>query len=419
MSFARPGPDRAVATLFAVNGAVIATLVVRTPSVRLDHHLSATAVGLTATVFGVSALMSMQVAGLLVHRLGSGPVAGTASALLPFALIGQGLAPDLPALVAALVVLGSVHGVVDVTMNAHAVAVETALGRPVMNRCHAAWSIGAACGSVLGGLAAGRGLERWQHAVVLAVFLVPVVLRASAGLLPAAVDRGTRSGRRTVEPTRSRLTRLLRAGWTARIVALGLMGAAVLTCEAAVGTWSGVLLHETLGFGLGAASLGYVGFSLCQTGGRLVGDRLVTGFGAVRVVRTGCALAVTGLALVIAACLGAGRWTAVLGFAVTGIGLATPLPVVMSVAGHTARDGAATAVSRLTTLTYTGILVSPVVLGGLIDLVGMTATLAVLAATVAAVAAAAGLLGASEDGPAAAVHTTGSAVETPADGVPH
>ena len=50
----------------------------------------------------------------------------------------------------AAVVLGAVHGMLDVSMNAHAVAVERRLGRPIMNGCHAAWSVSAVVASLIG-----------------------------------------------------------------------------------------------------------------------------------------------------------------------------------------------------------------------------------------------------------------------------
>ncbi|MET8249526.1 hypothetical protein ABZV31_37285 [Streptomyces sp. NPDC005202] len=53
----------------------------------------------------------------------------------------------------ALAVFGAADGLIDVSMNAHAIAVEKETGRHIMNACHAAWSIGSAVGSLLGGAA--------------------------------------------------------------------------------------------------------------------------------------------------------------------------------------------------------------------------------------------------------------------------
>ncbi len=72
--------------------------------------------------------------------------------MLPLPLI----APSPVVLGAILFVFGAVNGVMDVAMNAHGVAVERDLGKPIMSSLHGGWSVG---GFVAAGLAAlpGRG----------------------------------------------------------------------------------------------------------------------------------------------------------------------------------------------------------------------------------------------------------------------
>jgi MFS family permease len=151
----------------------------------------------------------------------------------------------------------------------------------------------------------------------------------------------------------------------------------VLTCEAAVANWSGVLLHENLGATLGVAALGYIAFTACETAGRLVGDRLVARYAARVLVRVGAVIAAAGLAIVVLS-----PWSilTIAGFAVMGLGLATPLPVIFSVVGHLGAGGAgaATLVARLTTMTYSGILLGPAIIGWLAQAIGLTWTLGAL-----------------------------------------
>ncbi|GAA0399546.1 MFS transporter [Microbispora corallina] len=398
----------AVVAIFAGNGFAIASLAVRTPSLKLDIGLSEGGLGLATTLFGVAAVASMQLTGGLAARWGSAWIVRAAAVALPAALAGVGLAGDLPHLFAAMVVLGVVHGVLDVTMNAHAVTVERALGRSILNGCHAAWSLGAVAGSLAGGAAAQAGVSRAAHYLWLAAALVLMALAVGRRLLPPSADR--RSGGADAEPaagtasasdpgTASRRGRpapvpggrsarragAWRTGWTRRLLVLGGMGAAVLTCEAAVATWSGVFLHDRLGATLGVASLAYIAFTACQTCGRLVGDRMVARHPAPRLVRAGTAVAAAGLALGVAA-----PWPAlaVAGFALMGLGLATPLPVIVGVVGHMGAEGpgAALVMSRFTTMTYSGILLGPAVIGWVAQAAGLTRTLAALVVVLAVVA---------------------------------
>jgi hypothetical protein len=262
-----------------------------------------------------------------------------------------------------------VVGILDVSMNAHAVAVERALGRPIMNGCHAAWSLGAVTGSLCGGAAASAGTSLAVHFLVVAAVLAPAGLVVGFGLLPAAVDRhAAGNGSPRVS---------WRTGWSRRVVVLGLMGATVLATEAGVANWSGVLLHEQLGASLGVASLGYIAFTGCETAGRLVGDRITLRYPSQVLVRAGTATAAVGSALVVSS-----RWPvlAIVGYAVAGLGLATTLPVIYSVVGHLGAggSGAARSVARFSTMTYTGILLAPAIIGWCAQAVGLTWTLAAL-----------------------------------------
>jgi MFS family permease len=155
------------------------------------------------------------------------------------------------------------------------------------------------------------------------------------------------------------------------------MGATVLTVEAAVANWSGVYLHDDLGASLGVASLGYVAFIACETAGRLVGDRLFTRFPARALVGAGTLVAAGGLTVVVLS-----PWPSltIAGFTVMGLGLATPLPVLFSVVGHLGADGSGAAglLARFTTMTYSGILLGPALIGWLAQGIGLTWTLAAL-----------------------------------------
>ncbi|MBO3752383.1 MFS transporter [Streptosporangiaceae bacterium NEAU-GS5] len=373
----------AITAIFGANGVLIASLVSRTPSLKLDLALSDGQLGVTAALFGAAAVIAMQVAGRLAARAGSRTIVRVVAPLLPFAMIGIGAAPGIAALIVLQLLCGAAQGMLDVTMNAHAVSVERALSRRIMNGCHAAWSIGAVTGSLLGSAAAQAGMARWLHYTLVAAVLLPVMLGAGLRLLPASADRRPAG---TPAAPRART----RAGWTRQLLVLGAMGATVLTTEAAIANWSGVLLHDHLSASLGAAALGYLAFSLFQTAGRLVGDRLLERGSPARLLRLGALIAATGLAVVVLS-----PWAAlgVAGFAVMGVGLATPLPVLFGVVGHlgAARDGgSAVMVARFGTMTFTGLLMGPAIIGWFAEMIGLTWTLAALIPLLGAVAAAAG-----------------------------
>ena len=60
----------AITAVFAASGVAISSFAVRTPSLKAEHALSTAQLGLLSTVFGVAAILAMQLTGALVARWG-------------------------------------------------------------------------------------------------------------------------------------------------------------------------------------------------------------------------------------------------------------------------------------------------------------------------------------------------------------
>lgn len=394
----------AAAAAFLIVGLVFSSYFVRVPTLKLTHDLSAGQLGFLLVLPTVAAVVVMQRTGALVARFGSATVVRISAVALPISLIGLAVAGDPIQLAVALLIFGAVDGLIDVSMNAQAIAAERRLKRPIMNGCHAAWSIGAMAGSGLGGLAIQAGLSITAHYLILAAATVLLALVSGRYLLPAAADRAEARD----ESAKAKVG--WRAGWTPRVLMFGLMGGIVLLCEGAVGNWSGVFLHEDRGATLSVAALGYIGFTVCQTAGRLVGDRLQQRHGAPRLVRWSGTAGVIGLGVAVLSPLPA---LSIAGFALLGVGLSVLLPIIFAAVGHGGAESdtatAAAALSRFTTLTYTGLLLGPVIIGWSAELIGLTATLLVLLVL---------LVGVTLNAGATADADRRAAEGTPAEGAP-
>ena len=348
----------AVTAVFFVNGCLVSSYLARIPSIKVEYQLTENELGIVLTLFGAAALVSMQFVGGLVARTGSGRLIRLALALLPILLAAVGQARGVVQLGIAVALMGLVHGAVDVAMNAHAVAVERLRGRPIMSGCHAAWSVSAVLASLVSAAVTRAGVDIGTQFVAVGAVLLIAGQLATRGLLPPSADQTPRKKQRS-------------GGWTRPVLIFGAMGFVVMIGEAAVISWSGVLLHESRGAGLATAGLAFTAFTAFQTAGRLIGDRLTERYGA-DVLFRGCALvAVIGLTVVVAVPL----WPAALaGFALVGLGGSVLLPLIFSAVGRVGGIEAATAVSRLTTFTYAGILIGPAVVGWFAAAVGLVWT---------------------------------------------
>ncbi|QIN83593.1 MFS transporter [Rubrobacter tropicus] len=303
----------------------------------------------------VGALLSMTVVGALISRLGSRRMVGATALLLPFSLIPLALAPNVAALTAALVFVGACNGALDVSMNAHAVAVETRYERRIMSSFHAAFSFGALAGSVLGGGVAYLGIGVLPHFLTVFVIATLAAVPAYLALLPSDADAADGGAPAFARPTRA-------------LLGLGIISFCVLLGEGAMSDWSAVYLDDTLSTGPGFAAAGYAAFSLAMALGRLFGDGLAERFGPTNLVRLCGAVAAAGLGTALAV---GNPVFALVGFACAGAGFSVVFPLALSAAGQTEDVATGPALAAVSTAAYTGFLVGPPTIGFLAELTGL------------------------------------------------
>ncbi len=394
----------ALTLFFALDGFLFAGWVVRIPAIKEQTSASAGALGLALLGVSAGAVITMTLTGRLCGRFGSFRVTVACAALLSLSIALPPLTRSPTALGLVLLVFGALYGGISVAMNSAAVDVVAALRRPVMPSFHAAFSLGGMIGAGLGGLVAG-GLSPLAHlslltlaGLLLTVAAGPTLLRESTRPAPVVAevprvrevrdrtkvlevrDRteipdvrdGTETGRRAT-PVGSR-----------RVVALfGVIALCTAYGEGAIADWGPLHLQEDLGAHPGMAAAGYSLFALAMTIGRFSGTTLLERLGQTRTLVLGGATAAVGMLL---GSLAPTLWLALLGFAVTGLGLANIFPVAISRAGELAGPGGVAAAS---TLGYGGMLLGPPAIGFLADWLSLPAALT----TVAVLAAGASCLG--------------------------
>lgn len=364
----------AVTVYFALTGAGLATWTARIPEIKRDLGLDDGQVTLALFSVAAGSVLAMQVAGRLADRFGSERVMGPAGVLLAASLLVPGFAGSLPVLLAGLLAFGAGHGTVDVSMNAQALLVQRRYGRPIVSTFHAMFSVGGLLGAGAGALAAHLGIGVGTHfAVVAAVTGVLLVVARRALVESEHVRSGpqARGGR----------------GVPGAIVFLGVLAFFCSLGEGSMADWSPLYLSDVLDSGPAVAAVGYAVFSAAMATFRFLGDRLVSRFGPVALVR-GCGL-IAGVGLG-AALLVHQEVAAIIGFGLFGVGLSCIIPQVFNAAGSRDPSRSARDLAQVSTLGYGGLLAGPVVIGLVTQSFGLTVGLAVPAALALLVAASAG-----------------------------
>ncbi|KPC72940.1 MFS transporter [Streptomyces coelicoflavus] len=340
----------AVAAVFAVHGSVTGSFATRVPWIQDHAGVSAGQLGLALAFPALGASLAMPLAGRVTHRFGARAALRGLLALWTLALVLPSLAPNLLTLCLALFVYGATAGMSDVAMNALGVEIENRLDKSIMSGLHGMWSAGALIGSAAGTLAAHLGTDARTHHVLAAAVLTVTGLAACAWVLDLQPSEDEDPPPRFALPPRS-------------AVLIGAVGFCAVFAEGASLDWSAVYLRDELEASAGLAAACTTGFTLTMALTRLVGDKVVDRFGAVRTVRVSGVLATLGGLLVV---VGGGPAVAMTGFALMGLGIAVVVPLCFAAAGR-AGSNPSLAIAGVATITYTSGLIAPGAIGGLAE----------------------------------------------------
>ncbi|MGW4714621.1 MFS transporter [Nocardia sp. NPDC004260] len=415
----------AVFTVFALNGFLLAMWVVHIPVVTDRTGVAKSTLGMFILLMSGAGIVGMRLAGPLADRFGSRTLVGAAACFGSVAVVGPGFATGPFTLALALACFGFGNGALDVSMNTQAVHVERAYRRPIMAAFHALFSGGGLLGSLLGAAALRAGWDVRVTLVVAAVgcvalilTLVPRLLRETAAETAESPDvvasvhateldaaplehdattslrKGDSSGhdvmpagsdvastaqspdrldrdRSSCAPATTSLDARARGR---KVLALAVLAFSLLLAEGVAADWSALQLRDHLDADAATAALAFGAFSTTMTVGRFATDRVSHVFGGVAVVRYGSLLAAIGLAVIVVS-----PWIplTLLGWALTGLGLAGGIPQIFSAAGNLGSRTAATDMSRVFSVGYLGLLAGPTVIGWLTAVMSLTTAMVV------------------------------------------
>ncbi|MBY5315298.1 MFS transporter [Rhizobium leguminosarum] len=343
----------AVSLLFLMNGFVVGCWAPKIPDFAERLALTKFELGLMILVFGVGSLVMMPIAGAQIAKHGSRIVVQVLAVCVLPLLLALTLSPNVLTGAISLFLFGGFIGAMDVAMNANAVSVEKSMRRAIMSSCHAFWSLGGLIGSGLGGIVISKLgiLGHAQLATVLAAIFVAV---AWPMVLADPPHPDTKK-----EKTKLPMVPL---PWL-----LGLMALFSMVPEGAVLDWGALYLRQEMGASVALSGLGFAAFSGTMAAMRFAGDLVRDRLGGVKTLRICTLFAIVGMLL---AGLAPNAELAILGFAFCGIGISNMVPIAFSAAGNIPGLKPGIAISVVTTMGYSGMLVAPSLIGFVAEHIG-------------------------------------------------
>ncbi|MFG2077583.1 MFS transporter [Nonomuraea maritima] len=327
------------------------------PAVKVATGLSAADLGAALSAVPIGAVPAMALAGRFARGRERAALA-LATVLFAVSVAGVGRATTGGQLAAALLLVGATSGALDVTLNLATGRAERESGRRLFQAVHAAFPLVVIVTAPLTGLARSYGFGADTVLVLIAL----VIGAAALTLMALPLGSGLPDQAKTLP---------VRRLWGAAAV-LGALAACVLVIENSVEQWSVLLLEEHRDATPVVASAAPAAYMAALTVARMVAQALprlrlrplylVAGAGG------GAGIALAGV--------GGSVPVSVAGFALTGLALG---PLVPALLAHAAADDAGgTLVWGISTISYAGFVVSPLLVAGLSGWLGLPVALAAL-----------------------------------------
>jgi len=357
----------AVLATFFLNGFAFATWASRIPSVRHALDLGPGRLGLLLLACSIGSVLSLPTAGANVQRFGARRVVVAATLVeavgLVLVAVGAGVLESVPATALGLFLVGLGTGTWDVAMNVEGAEVERLIGRSIMPRFHAAFSLGTVAGAGIGALVTYVGVGIGWHV-------------GTVGVLVAVLGAVSVRGFLAVDPERHDASpgSALKAWTEPRTLLIGVMVLALALTEGVANDWLGVAMVDGYGAPTWLGAAAFALFVAAMTGGRVAGTVVLDAYGRQTVLWGTMALAAVGVLLVV---LGQVAVVVAIGIVLWGLGASLGFPVGMSAAADDPKRAAAR-VSVVSTIGYTAFLAGPPLLGFIGSQVGVLQALLVV-----------------------------------------
>ncbi len=344
---------------FIGSGFAFASWASRIPQVRDRLDLDPGALGLLLLAIAAGSLLALPLSGPIVTRIGSSRTVKTMAVVLGVGLItvALGVLVGVVPVVIGLFLLGFGNGAWDVGMNVQGTVVERHLGRSIMSRFHAGFSVGTVAGALVGAAMVAVHVSVAVHLTGVAVLVAAGVVWQARRFIPDHDDTGP--GPSAEVPRGSALT----AWREPRTLLIGVFVLAFAFAEGVGNDWISVAAIDGHHVSAVAGTLAFAVFLTAMTVGRWFGPGLLDRYGRTAVVRVQAVIGIVGVALFV---FGPAAAYAFAGAVLWGFGASLGFPVGMSAGGDDPRWAAAR-VSVIASIGYCAFLAGPPVIGFLGD----------------------------------------------------
>jgi fucose permease len=332
------------------------------PFAQQRLHFNHADFGLLLLCSGLGAMLAMPATGKIVQRIGCRVPIGFALLLLAVLLPSLSLWTTPLMMAITLFLFGTAAGSLGVALNIQAVVVEKNSLKSLMSGFHGMASLGGLAGVLTITALLALSISSVISAFAVSLLLVIIVFLSVPYSIKAVENATLEASSKMKKSIRQRLPQPL-------IILIGIACFIIFMVEGAAMDWSGIYLTQQYGVNTAFAGLAYTFFAIAMTTGRFTGHYLIRYFGEKKLLAYSAICATLGLALV---SIAPHWWLVLVGYTLVGAGCSNIVPIMFSRAGRQTVMASAVALSCVSTLAYTGILVGPALIGMIGELIGLS-----------------------------------------------
>jgi len=344
-SFIKLKPAFAVGFLFATTSLLFGIWVASLPGIKMRLGLTDGSLGLSLLLSPLGAITGMLLSTRVFSKIPVGRWMFSGFIMICFIMILQINSVNRPMLWICLYFFGTISFLNGVSANATVNLLEKKYNRLLMATCHAMYSMGGAVSAGIAALLFLCHIPSGLQIVLVALVIIPVLFFNKAQLL----------ANRDIIHSRSKFKLP-----SSTILGISFICMVSFMAEGCVADWSAIYLKETLFAPKALISLGYAGFSVAMTVGRLNGDMLITKLGSKNVVVSGALLAAAGFLVVVTSPV---VMVAIAGYIMVGFGCSCIVPVLFRASANIPGVSTVEGFAMVTTGGLIGFLTGPSVIG--------------------------------------------------------
>ena len=335
---------KALSVFFFLAGFSFSTWASRIPSIKTTYEMNEAELGSFLFILPICSLIGLPISGWLVSKYDSSYLLTYGFLLYIISLCGIGLAPNLEIL--TLVVCFFAFGLraINISMNTQAVQLQKRYHKTINGSFHGIWSLGGLIGILVATLMIYLEISMKTHLISVSLFALFTGVSAASFLLKN--DRETGGNKfRFGKPDRF-------------ILYTGIVVFCAAVCEGGIYDWSSVYFKEVVQAEL--FTLSYLVFMVSMTLSRFYTDRLVDYFGMKKMFIISALVVIFGVSILI---LFPTFYPALIGFFITGLGVAAIFPMSFLLASKSKKYAAGMAISIVGTYATIGVLLAPPFVG--------------------------------------------------------